>query len=185
MGSPTISAQPSGALCHSLPQRKGGLCKSCPNASYLLPSRRYWLTCSANDERDCYPLPPPNVSDVLSCRGQASTRLRSRPERRIADLPWPDQRVLHARHLRRADMLCRWQILAETVGDVVVPYGCQTRQLSDALHWVGLGSGGESGARLIDRLNMRASAGTILRLVRTQSSPLCTRPRILGMDDWA
>lgn len=131
--------------------------------------------------------PRSHVARCPACH-HASGRLHSRYERRLADLPWQGQRVriqLRVRRLRCVNRQCRRQIFAETVDDVVAPYGRRTRRLADVQRWVGLGLGGEAGARLIDRLGMRASADTILRLVRTQSPSLGATPRILGVDDWA
>ncbi|HEY4544898.1 MAG TPA: ISL3 family transposase [Pedomonas sp.] len=123
-----------------------------------------------------------------SCCGQASNRLHSHYERRMADLPWQGHRVrihLRVRRLRCDNSLCARQIFAETASDVVEPYGRRLRRLSNVLRWVGLGLGGEAGARLLDRLGMPASADTLLRVVRTPDRPSCSTPRVLGVDDWA
>lgn len=131
--------------------------------------------------------PRAHVARCPSC-GHVSTRLHSRYERRLADLPWQGRLVgiqLRVRRLRCVNRRCRRRIFAESIGDVVAPYGRRTRRLADVQRWVGLGLGGEAGARLIDRLGMRASADTVLRLVRRQSSGLCSAPRILGVDDWS
>lgn len=122
------------------------------------------------------------------CCGQTSTRLHSYYERRMADLPWQGHRVrihLRVRRLRCDNPSCARQIFAETVTNVVMPYGRRLQRLSEVLRWVGLGLGGEAGARLLDRLGMPASADTILRAVRTPDRPSCPTPRVLGVDDWA
>lgn len=78
------------------------------------------------------------------CCGQASTRLHSYYERRMADLPWQGDRVrihLRVRRLRCDNSLCTQRIFAEAVSDVVEPYGRRLRQQSEILRWVGLGLG--------------------------------------------
>ena len=106
----------------------------------------------------------------------------------MADLPWQGHRVrihLRVRRLRCDNSLCTRRIFAEAVSDVAEPYGRRLRQLSEILRWVGLGLGGEAGARLLDRLGMPASADTLLRVVRRPARPSCPAPRVLGVDDWA
>jgi hypothetical protein len=60
-----------------------------------------------------------------------------------------------------------------------------TERLRAAVHHVGLALGGQAGARLAERLGMRISGKTVIRLV--QDSPLPSAappPCVLGIDDW-
>lgn len=129
--------------------------------------------------------PRAHVARCPGC-GYVSTSLHSYYERRLADLPWQGLLVgiqLRVRRLRCVNRRCRRQIFAETVDDVVARYGRRARRLTDVQRWVGLGLEGEAGARLIDKLGMPASADTLLRIVRAQSSAPGSTPRILGVDD--
>lgn len=87
------------------------------------------------------------VGIVIRCRhrtgaancpgcGQASIRLHSHYERRMADLPWQGHRVrihLRVRRLRCDNSLCIRRIFAEAVSDVAEPYGRRLWQLSEML----------------------------------------------------
>ena len=50
---------------------------------------------------------------------------------------------------------------------------------------VGLATSGESGARLLAKLQMPTGADTILRLIRHTPLPEHPTPRVLGVDDWS
>ena len=50
---------------------------------------------------------------------------------------------------------------------------------------VGMESGGQAGARLLPAVGARASADTVLRVVRRMHAPVLPTPRVLGVDEWA
>jgi len=62
----------------------------------------------------------------------------------------------------------------------------RTRSQARALHALGRALDGEAAARLAAALSLRASADTVLReLRRTSESKGTSRPRVVGIDDWA
>ena len=59
-----------------------------------------------------------------------------------------------------------------------------TKRLQEALQAVGLATGGEGGSRLARKLGMQVAPTTLLRCIRTASSPIAQTVRVLGLDDW-
>jgi transposase len=127
------------------------------------------------------------ASRCPTCRS-LSARTHSHYERRIADLPWQGRSVtlcFQARRLRCGNRRCARRTFTERAEDAVRPHARGTLRLREIQRSVGLALGGEAGARLVERLGMRASADTMLRMVRSRPSSLDRAPRILGVDDWA
>lgn len=125
------------------------------------------------------------VARCPNCR-HVSTRLHSRYNRRIADLPWQGRSVaiqLRVRRLRCANRGCRRRIFTETDKNVVAPSGRRTQRLGEVQRCIGLALVGRAGARLLDKLSMPISADTMLRIVKRENAPTCTTPRVLGVDD--
>jgi len=118
----------------------------------------------------------------------SSDRLHSHYLRTVTDLPWGGRCVrlsLRARRFRCSDPRCSRKIFAERLPSVVEPYARKTVRLREILLLVGLALGGEAGARLVERLGMKASPSTLLRRLhgaQTHSSPL---PEVIGVDDFA
>ncbi|MCA1625613.1 MAG: transposase [Acidobacteria bacterium] len=71
--------------------------------------------------------------------------------------------------------------------DVVEAYARKACRLDGALTWLAFASGGEAGARTAERLRMKTSGDTLLRMIRrsTQKSSFDHEPKIIGVDDWA
>jgi transposase len=118
----------------------------------------------------------------------ASTKLHSRYERRLADLPWAGTAVrlhLRTRKFFCPNMDCHRRIFCERLPVVVAPYGRRTLRLNEALTVIGFALGGNAGARVSRKLALGASSDTLLRRVRSVAT--ATRPavRVLGVDDWA
>ncbi len=57
--------------------------------------------------------------------------------------------------------------------------------MQDLLRVIGEAMGGEAGARLSQRLAMKCSRATILRLVCQSPLPSSAHVRVLGVDEWA
>jgi hypothetical protein len=68
---------------------------------------------------------------------------------------------------------------------VVLPRVRRTICLAEAQRRIALHAGGETGARLADRLAMPVSGDTLLRLIRAAPIPMMPSPRVIGIDDWA
>lgn len=121
------------------------------------------------------------------CR-RPSERVHSRYVRELADLPWRGVAVRWRLWVRRffCDATdCRRRIFAERLPELAPAYARRTVRLTGLLRAVGFAAGGEGGVRLLLALALRASADTLLRLVRSAALPARPTPRVLGVDDWA
>jgi len=127
-----------------------------------------------------------------SCN-QPSGSFHSHYQRNVSDLPWHGVTVrirLNTRKFRCRNALCRQKIFCERLPDVVESYARKTDRLDTTLTWLAFALGGEAGARTAERLRMRTSGDTLLRLIRRfarkQSlSPAGNEPKVVGVDDWA
>jgi transposase len=118
----------------------------------------------------------------------SSSRVHSRYERRLADLPWQGRPValrLRARRFLCAQPACRRRTFAERLPGVARPSARRCERLADVRRQVALALGGEAGTRLSARLAMPTSADTLLRLARSATRPEPPVPRALGVDEWA
>jgi transposase len=144
----------------------------------VVDSERIVILCRLRQAAPCCP----------SCR-RVSSRLHSRYQQWIADLPWQGRAVtlsVHVRRMRCINRRCARQIFAERAEELVGHQARCTVRLRDIQRSVGLALGGEAGARLIERLSMPVSADTMLRIIRSERRVVRARaPRILGVDDWA
>lgn len=125
---------------------------------------------------------------LCPCCNQPSTRVHSRYQRRLADLPWhgvPVRLQLQTRRFFCQNPACQQRIFTERLPALAAPYARRTIQLQEAFHWIALALGGRPGARLIQELGLSAQRDTLLRLIRKQPLPVIEPPRVLGVDDWA
>lgn len=124
---------------------------------------------------------------------QPSSSFQSHYRRTVSDLPWHDVAVqlqLNTRKFRCRNRLCRQEILCERLPDVVETYARKTCRLDGALTWLAFALGGEAGARTAERLRMKTSGDTLLRMIRRSArkqslSPDGKEPKVIGVDDWA
>ena len=124
---------------------------------------------------------------------QPSSSLHSHYRRVISDLPWHNVAVklqLNTRKFRCRNELCRQKIFCERLPDVVEAYARKTTRLDRALTWLAFALGGEPGARTAERLRMKTSGDTLLRMIRRStcqqsSSSDGKEPKVIGVDDWA
>ena len=120
--------------------------------------------------------------------GHASEQIHSRYRRVVADVPCGNRPVrlqLEVRKFFCCTATCPRKIFTERLPDLVQPSARLTNRLRLALQAVGVATGGEVGARLAPKLGMQATPSTLLRCLRTISSPSAQPVRILGVDDWA
>lgn len=120
--------------------------------------------------------------------GRNSTRIHSRYNRRLSDLPWQGLSVVLIWRSRK--FFCRYDdcqrtIFVERLPQVVRPHGRRTQRLSVAIRCIALACGGEGGSRLASRLGMTFSPDLLLREIRRTSIAQSHTPRVLGVDDWA
>jgi transposase len=127
-----------------------------------------------------------------SCH-EPSKSFHSHYRRTVADLPWHDIAVrmqLNSRKFRCRNELCRQKIFCERLPAVVNTYARKSCRLDGALTWLAFALGGEAGARTTERLRMKTSGDTLLRIIRRtisqQSSlPFNNEPKVIGVDNWA
>lgn len=120
--------------------------------------------------------------------GQVSSSIHSSYSRAPHDLPLSDHAVrlvLYVRRFRCYNTACSAITFAERLHDFLQPHAQRTIRLRQALQQLGLALGGAAGDRASQRLHMRASRDTLLRLVRQVPTPTVVAPRVLGVDDFA
>ena len=117
-----------------------------------------------------------------------SSRVHSRYERRLADLPWQGRPVairVRARRFFCAEPACPRRTFAERLPGIAHRSARRCDRLADIQRQVALALGGEAGARLSAHLAMPTSADTLLRLARSATRAEPPMPRVLGVDEWA
>lgn len=120
--------------------------------------------------------------------GHLSSRIHSRYQRKLADLPWSEHSVQLMVQVRRffcthAD--CARKTFAEAIPALAERSARRTTRLKQVLERLGLALGGEAAARLTRVLGMRSSPDTLLRLLRRLPDDPVELPRVVSLDDWA
>src|SRR5215472_9097080 len=119
---------------------------------------------------------------------RCSTRIHSRYERTVADLPWMGCAVRLELHVRRffcTNSECVRQIFTERLPTVVAPYARRTMRLTDVFTLIGFALGGEAGRRLVAGMGLSTSPDTLLRLIHAAKDASHPTPRVLGVDDFS
>src|ERR1700753_324182 len=119
--------------------------------------------------------------------GKAATRMHSRYNRVVKDLPCAGQRVQLILHVRKffcdtAD--CVRKIFAERLPHLVAPWAQISTRLCQALQAIGLATCGRLGARLASRLGIGTSWMTIVRQVMSLPTKPAESVLCLGIDDF-
>ena len=126
-------------------------------------------------------------ASCLNCQ-QLSSRVHSRYQRTLADLPCSGQEVKLQVRIRRFFCLnreCPRRLFAEQVPLVMKRYARRTLRQERALEVIGLALGGEAGKRTAAKLGIAVSADTLLRRVRSIPDSGVKPVRVLGVDDFA
>lgn len=97
----------------------------------------------------------------------------------------PVRLLLRVRRLRCSNPRCGRKTFAEPFPHLVAPRAQRTGAVRDLLRVIGEVMGGEAGARLSQRLALKCSPATFLRLVRQSSLPSSAHVRVVGVDEWA
>jgi transposase len=122
----------------------------------------------------------------LCCR--RASRVHSRYERTLADLPWGEHAVVLRLRVRRLfcdNPRCERRVFTERLPGIAAPRSRRTARLATRLTAVGLALGGAAGARLSRALLVPTARNTLLRLIRAAPLPAAATPAVLGVDDWA
>jgi transposase len=117
-----------------------------------------------------------------------ATRIHSRYDRTLADLPWagtPVQICLAVRRFFCDQVSCRRATFSERLPTLAPPYARRTVRQTTALTQIGLALGGCAGVRQAVRQGMPTSRNTLLRLIRRIPPPAERAPTVIGIDDWA
>jgi transposase len=120
--------------------------------------------------------------------GRRASRVHSRYERTLADLPWGEHAVMLRLRVRRLfcdNARCERRIFTERLPGIAAPWSRRTARLATRLTSVGLALGGAAGARLSHELGLPTTRNTLLRLIRAAPLPPEVTPSVLGVDDWA
>jgi transposase len=131
--------------------------------------------------------PTKSEAACLDCR-QPSSRVHSRYQRTLADLPCSGQEVRLQVQVRRFFCLnqeCPRRLFAEQLPSVMKRYARRTLRQEQALETIGLALGGEAGQRTASKLGITVSADTLLRRVRSIPDSVVRDVRVLGVDDFA
>jgi transposase len=92
---------------------------------------------------------------------------------------------LQVRRFRCANPTCRRKTFAEAFPHLLAPSAQRTNTAQEVLRVIGEAMGGRAGARLSQKLALKCSHGTILRLVRQAPLPSSENVRVIGVDEWA
>jgi transposase len=120
--------------------------------------------------------------------GDASARVHSRYERRLADAALAGRRVEIALRVRRffcINQSCPVRTFAEQISGLTSRYTRRSPLLRVMLESIGLALGGRAGARLATALGLPAGRTSLLRLVRALPDPEIGAVAVLGVDDFA
>lgn len=93
--------------------------------------------------------------------------------------------LLRVRRFRCPNPICQRKTFAESFSLLVAPRAQRTCSARELLRVIGQAMGGEAGARLSQRLAMKCSPATLLRLVRQAPLPSSSTVRVVGVDEWA
>ena len=119
---------------------------------------------------------------------QASSRIHSRYQRSVRDLPWAGHTVQVLLLVRRffcSNSSCERKIFAERLGATIRAFARRTERLATQLYQLAFRLSAEAAAQIGQQLGMPVSAATLLRLQRHQKLPPPPAPQIIGVDDWA
>lgn len=117
-----------------------------------------------------------------------SSRIHSRYQRKLADLPWRgrvSRLLVKVRRFFCGEPTCPRDIFGERLATLAAVRARTTHSLDQAHRHVGFALGGEEGSRLATRLGMPTSPHTLLRRIRRAPEFDRPMPRVLGVDDWA
>ena len=109
----------------------------------------------------------------------------TRSPRALPSSGQPVRLVLQVRRFRCSNPICQRKTVAESFPLLVAPRTQLTCSVRALVRVIGEAMGGEAGARLSQRLAMKCSPATVLRLVRQAPLPSSSTVRVVGVDEWA
>src|SRR6266568_4013021 len=155
---------------------------------FVLPSGLKMTSLSHQEGRLCVSLLSTQpVSHCPMC-GSVATRIHSRYQRRLTDLPSTGQpvRVLLAVRKFFCDMpTCPRKIFTERLAPLVAPSARMTVRLFQMVQIIGLATGGRLGVRVTDPMGIQTSRFTILRRIMALPTEPVEHVTHLGIDDFS
>jgi transposase len=155
---------------------------------FALPSGLEITACSHQEGVLCVSLLSTQPASRCPLCGSLATRVHSRYQRRLADLPSTGQPVRFLLAVRKffCDVpSCPRKIFAERLVPFVAPWARVTARLFQMFQIIGLATGGRLGVRVTDRMGIQTSRLTILRRIMALPSEPVGQVLELGIDDFA
>lgn len=141
---------------------------------FALPSGLEIMSCTKLEGRLYISLLSIQPSSACPLCGTAATRIHSRYQRRLADLPCAGQPVcfqLLVRIFFCDASTCPRKIFTERLAPFVAPSARMTARLFQLLQTLGLATGGRLGRRVMDRMGIQTTRHTLFRRIMEPSEP--------------
>ncbi len=131
-----------------------------------------------------------SIQPVVDCPlcHQPTSKVHSRYERRLTDLPWANYSItlqLKVRKFFCINSACQRRIFTERLTGLTTPKARKTQRLVQRLTAIGLALGGNAGVQLSQHFGLVVSRNTLLQLIRAMPLPEVVTPITLGVDDFA
>jgi transposase len=158
------------------------------NPFLALPPSLEMISVSSQEGTLCVSLlstPPFSCCPVC---GSVATRIHSRYQRKLADLPSGGQPVRFQLLVRKffCDAPpCTRKIFTERLIPFVAPWARVTARLFQIVQVIGLATGGRLGVRVTDRLGIQTSRHTILRRIMALPTEPVGKVLQIGIDDFS
>jgi transposase len=155
---------------------------------FVLPSGLEMTSCSHHEGKLCVSLVSTQRTSHCPLCGSPATRIHSRYQRRLADLPSTGQSVQLLLTVRKffCDVpACPRKIFAERLAPFVAPWARVTQRLYQIVQIIGLATGGRLGVRVTDLLEIQTSRHTILRRIMALPTEPVGEVSQIGIDDFS
>ena len=153
-----------------------------------LPAGLEMTACSRQQGTLCVSVLSTQSSSQCPLCGAASTRIHSRYQRRLADLPSAGQPVRFLLTVRKffCDVpTCPRKIFTERLAPFVAPWARVTARLFQLVQIIGLATGGRLGMRVTNHMGIQTSRLTILRRIMALPAAPVGQVIQLGVDDFS
>jgi len=155
---------------------------------FALPSGLEMTACSHQEGMLCVSLLSAQPASHCPLCGSPATRIHSRYQRRLADLPSAGQPVRFLLAVRKffCDVsICPRKIFTERLAPFVAPWARVTARLFQMVQIIGLATGGRLGVRVTDRMGIQTSRLTILRRIMALPAEPVGQGLQLGIDEFS
>jgi transposase len=156
--------------------------------TFLLPSELTIATVTQEATRLVVQILSTSATACCPLCQSVASRVHSRYQRTLADLPCSGQSVIIRWVVRKffcPNLRCARRIFTEQVPAFAAPSARMTQRLIRLLQSLAYTAGVVPGSRLAVALGMHASPTTLIRRLLRQPLPPSPPVRILGVDDWS